>query len=75
VLDWVLAGILRDQLLANSWMFKGGTWLKKCSFETYRFSEDLAFTVRDAAQLEVGPRIFTGIAPSAWKADSPRISR
>ncbi len=26
-------------------MFKGGTCLKKCFFETYRFSEDLDFTV------------------------------
>jgi predicted nucleotidyltransferase component of viral defense system len=54
VLGWVLAGIFRDPLLANSWVFKGGTCLKKCYFETYRFSEDLDFTVRDAAQLEEG---------------------
>lgn len=32
--------------------FKGGTCLKKCYFETYRFSEDLDFTVTDAAQFE-----------------------
>jgi predicted nucleotidyltransferase component of viral defense system len=41
VLGWVLTGISRDPLLANSWVFKGGTCLKKCYFETYRFSEDL----------------------------------
>jgi predicted nucleotidyltransferase component of viral defense system len=52
VLGWVLAGIFRDPLLANSWVFKGGTCLKKCYFETYRFSEDLDFAVRDPAQLE-----------------------
>lgn len=33
-------------------MFKGGTCLKKCFFETYRFSEDLDFTVTDAAHLD-----------------------
>jgi predicted nucleotidyltransferase component of viral defense system len=49
----VLAGIYRDPLLADSWVFKGGTCLKKCYFETYRFSEDLDFTLRDPAQLEV----------------------
>ena len=27
------------------WIFKGGTCLKKCYFESYRFSEDLDFTV------------------------------
>ncbi len=29
----------------SSWVFKGGTCLSKCYFETYRFSEDLDFTV------------------------------
>jgi predicted nucleotidyltransferase component of viral defense system len=31
---------------------RGGTCLKKCFFETYRFSEDLDFTLRDAAHLD-----------------------
>ena len=31
--------------LSKSWVFKGGTCLKKCYIETYRFSEDLDFTV------------------------------
>jgi len=30
-----------------SWAFKGGTCLKKCYFETYRFSEDLDFTLTE----------------------------
>ncbi|MEI7833827.1 MAG: nucleotidyl transferase AbiEii/AbiGii toxin family protein, partial [bacterium] len=29
----------------QTWVFKGGTCLKKCYFETYRFSEDLDFTI------------------------------
>ncbi len=33
-------------------MFKGGTCLKKCFVETYRFSEDLDFTVLDGGPLE-----------------------
>lgn len=52
VLGWVLAGVFRDPALAGTWVFKGGTCLKKCFFETYRFSEDLDFTVTDAAFLE-----------------------
>ena len=51
ILGWLLAGIYRDPLLAAAWVFKGGTCLKKCFFETYRFSEDLDFTVTDATQL------------------------
>lgn len=51
VLGWVLAGINGHPELADSWVFKGGTCLKKCYFETYRFSEDLDFTLRDERQL------------------------
>lgn len=45
VLGWVLWGIGSDPVLSGAWVFKGGTCLKKCFFETYRFSEDLDFTV------------------------------
>ena len=44
VLGWLLAGIA-EQPVTRSWAFKGGTCLRKCWFETYRFSEDLDFTV------------------------------
>ena len=40
----MLYGISRHPALSQ-WIFKGGTCLKKCYFETYRFSEDLDFTV------------------------------
>lgn len=52
VLGWLLAGIYAHETTAASWIFKGGTCLKKCYFETYRFSEDLDFTLCDAAQLD-----------------------
>ncbi|MBI4311651.1 MAG: nucleotidyl transferase AbiEii/AbiGii toxin family protein [Chloroflexi bacterium] len=45
VIGWVLWGIGADPRLSASWAFKGGTCLKKCYLETYRFSEDLDFTV------------------------------
>ena len=50
VLGWVLWGIGNGPQLSETWVFKGGTCLKKCYIETYRFSEDLDFTV-----LENGP--------------------
>jgi len=52
VLGWLLAGIAAHPALRETWVFKGGTCLKKCWFETYRFSEDLDFTVRDEAHLD-----------------------
>ena len=51
VLGWMLAGLSAHAALAPSWVFKGGTCLKKCYFETYQFSEDLDFTLLDAAHL------------------------
>jgi predicted nucleotidyltransferase component of viral defense system len=44
VLGWLLAGIAHHPV-TSQWAFKGGTCLRKCWFETYRFSEDLDFTV------------------------------
>ena len=52
VLGWLLAGIYKHPELTDAWVFKGGTCLKKCYFETYRFSEDLDFTLRDEAGLD-----------------------
>lgn len=45
VLGWLLAGIANNPQLRQTWVFKGGTCLRKCYYETYRFSEDLDFTV------------------------------
>src|SRR5215212_1149328 len=62
----MLAGIYAHDELADSWLFKGGTCLKKCFFETYRFSEDLDFTLRDETHLDEAflKRVFAEIG--AW---------
>ena len=54
VLGWMLAGISDHEKHSKSWIFKGGTCLKKCYFETYRFSEDLDFTLREESHLDEG---------------------
>lgn len=43
-LGWLLWGIHQHPIAGKDWIFKGGTCLKKCYFETYRFSEDLDFS-------------------------------
>ena len=60
-LGWMLAGISNHSELAESWIFKGGTCLKKGYFETYRFSEDLDFTLlsEDYLQEEFTKRLRT----------------
>lgn len=73
VLGWLLSGIAQHRDLARTWVFKGGTCLRKCYYETYRFSEDLDFTI-----IEGGPeepedlrRIFEQVA--AWVQDASGI--
>ena len=45
VLGWLLAGVASLPDMRAHWVFKGGTCIKKCFFETYRFSEDLDFSL------------------------------
>jgi predicted nucleotidyltransferase component of viral defense system len=64
VLGWLLAGIAQHPELATTWVFKGGTCLRKCYYETFRFSEDLDFTVIDGGPEEPDDlqRIFADVA-------------
>jgi Nucleotidyl transferase AbiEii toxin, Type IV TA system len=48
LLGWLLAGIAAHPALSRTWVFKGGTCLRKCYYETFRFSEDLDFTAYPA---------------------------
>ncbi len=50
-LSWVLVGLSRSPL-RDRLVFKGGTALKKCYFEDYRFSEDLDFTLTEETSWE-----------------------
>lgn len=52
VIGWLLWAIGSEPDLSDSWVFKGGTCLKKCYIETYRFSEDLDFTVIPSGSLD-----------------------
>ena len=49
--DWVLGHFLNAMFeidsIRNNFVFKGGTCLKKCYFNDYRYSEDLDFTLID----------------------------
>ena len=73
VLGWLLAGIFHQPELTEHWVFKGGTCLKKCYFETYRFSEDLDFTLADASHLNTDflRAAFRGV--STWVYDQTGI--
>lgn len=52
VLSWILAGIAENTELSDQFVFKGGTCLKKCYFNSYRMSEDLDFTLKSPKYLD-----------------------
>ncbi|HQT94415.1 MAG TPA: nucleotidyl transferase AbiEii/AbiGii toxin family protein [Thermoanaerobaculaceae bacterium] len=54
VLAWLLAAVASHPETSRNWVFKGGTCLKKCHFETYRFSEDLDFSLTPQAFYTTG---------------------
>ena len=49
VLGWLLWGIGTEPVFRETWAFKGGTCLQKV-FGLGRYSEDLDFTLQDAAE-------------------------
>jgi predicted nucleotidyltransferase component of viral defense system len=77
VLGWLLWGIASEPALTNTWVFKGGTCLKKCYFETYRFSEDLDFTLLEGApdDPEALRATFAGIAERIYEASGIEMPR
>lgn len=72
VLGWLLTAISAEDRFSG-WIFKGGTCLRKCYYETYRFSEDLDFTIARGAPEEPEQlnTIFTDI--SSWLFESAGI--
>ncbi len=44
-ISWLLYGVFKQEALTNTFVFKGGTALRKCYFSDYRFSQDLDFTL------------------------------
>ncbi|RLB59244.1 MAG: hypothetical protein DRI90_15650 [Deltaproteobacteria bacterium] len=52
VIGWLLQAISEHPVLSR-WVFKGGTCLRKCFFETYRLSEDLDFTIPTSEAVSV----------------------
>lgn len=73
IIGWLLRAISQHPVLSK-WVFKGGTCLKKCYFETYRFSEDLDFTI--PADQTINVELITSYFESAigWIETNSGIS-
>jgi predicted nucleotidyltransferase component of viral defense system len=77
VIGWLLAGIGNHPELSGLLVFKGGTCLKKCYFETFRFSEDLDFTLTNAEGIdkEFFIRAFRQISDWVYETSGIEIPR
>ncbi|NGX48034.1 MAG: hypothetical protein K1000chlam3_01421 [Chlamydiae bacterium] len=77
VISWILTGIYHYPPFKKTWIFKGGTCLKKCYFGNYRFSEDLDFTISDPKllNLEQLKEDFTYIADFVEENSGIEIAR
>jgi len=71
-LGWFLFGMARHPELRR-WIFKGGTCLKKCYFDTYRFSEDLDFTLPEDVPYERGAIAAALGSLATWVLDATGI--
>jgi predicted nucleotidyltransferase component of viral defense system len=61
-LGWMLCGLWRQPKVAEGWIFKGGTCLRKCYFPGYRFSEDLDFTLTHPITMDAARSIVDSAA-------------
>lgn len=65
VILWLLAGLAHSGAKAQGWVFKGGTCLRHCYYEGYRFSEDIDFSCKPGGDnLEASLRLLETVA--AW---------
>ncbi len=55
-IGWLLWGIGSEPALNDSWVFKGGTSIRKCYMETWRFTDDIEFAVQPGGPVD--PEIF-----------------
>ncbi len=46
VILWLLSGLAHSGIAKHGWVFKGGTCLRHCYYEGYRFSEDIDFSCK-----------------------------
>jgi predicted nucleotidyltransferase component of viral defense system len=72
VVLWILRGLSHFESSAKGWVFKGGTCLRHCYYQGYRFSEDIDFTCRpESGGLEAAQEVLRQVA--AWVQENSGI--
>jgi hypothetical protein len=75
VILWLLSGLAHSGAKEHGWVFKGGTCLRHCYYEGYRFSEDIDFSCRPGGgNLEVSLRLLDTVAALVLRESGIRLS-
>ena len=75
VILWLLSGLAHSGATEHGWVFKGGTCLRHCYYEGYRFSEDIDFSCRsDGENLEASLRLLKMVAAWVFNESGIRLS-
>ena len=72
VILWILQGLSQSASSAKGWVFKGGTCLRHCYYQGYRFSEDIDFSCRpESGDLEATQEALRRVA--VWVQENSGI--
>ncbi|MDI6729126.1 MAG: nucleotidyl transferase AbiEii/AbiGii toxin family protein [Thermodesulfovibrionales bacterium] len=75
VILWVLRGLVHSGITKHGWIFKGGTCLRHCYYEGYRFSEDIDFSCRPGGDnLETSLELLQKAADRVQSESGVRIT-
>jgi len=75
VILWLLSGLAHSGVKEHGWVFKGGTCLRHCYYEGYRFSEDIDFSCLPGGDnLEATLRLLDTVAVWVLRESGIRLS-
>jgi len=75
IILWILSGLTHSGGAEQGWVFKGGTCLRHCYYQGYRFSEDIDFScVPNQDNLEVSLRLLDTVATWILNESGIRLS-
>jgi len=75
VILWLLSGLTHSGLARHKWIFKGGTCLRHCYYEGYRFSEDIDFSCPHGGDnLKASLRLLQAASERVFKESGIRLT-
>lgn len=75
VILWLLSGLAHSGMAKHGWIFKGGTCLRHCYYEGYRFSEDIDFSCKPGGDnLDVSMQLLQKAANHVQSKSGIRLS-